>query len=369
MTTMTKELSSSQLSIATSIIESDERRITLAGLAGTGKTTVSQYVYEQWVRDGLRVIVMAPTGKAAHVLRTKGVPATTIHRVIYHYRGKFIDENDEEQLLFMDNGKMGMADRFIVDEASMVTARQKEDIENRGIPTLWVGDPGQLPPVKSKPTGLFTRPTHVLREIHRQAAGNPVIRWAHALRSGVSLSDTFEGITHIDCAGGGPTFVASKMLDRKIDRLIVKTNLQRVKLNDAYRLLVNRRGVLAVGDEIICCLNNRHLDVVNGEIFTVLEVRRSHTEWTEALIRSLDMGRTLIARIWNDQFGRDKRTEDEVGQQYMLADYAYAITCHKFQGSSAPHIGIAAKGYCGDDDRRWNYTAATRAEDRVTVFC
>jgi len=368
MTTMTKELSRSQLAIAASIIDSDDRRTTLAGLAGTGKTTVSQYVYEQWTSMGLRVIVMAPTGKAAHVLRTKGVPATTIHRVIYHYRGKFLDDNDEEQLLFIDNGKVGLADRFIIDEGSMVTAKQMEDIESRGIPSLWVGDPGQLPPVKSRPTGLFTKPTHTLREIHRQAAGNPVIRWAHALRGGQSLTTPFPGINHVS-SGGGALDVAAHMLNRKIDRLIVKTNAQRVKLNDAMRVLTNRKGVLAVGDEIICCLNNRHLDVVNGEIFTVLEVQRSQTEWTEALIRSQDLGYKKIVRIWNDQFGRERRTEDEVDQQYMLADYAYAITCHKFQGSSAPHIGIAAKGYCGDDDRRWNYTAATRAEDQVTVFC
>lgn len=369
MTTMTKELTSSQQKIAEAIVNSREHRITLAGLAGTGKTTVTGDVYEQWTRMGRRVIVMAPTGKAAHVLRTKGVPATTIHHVIYHYRGKFIDEKDEEQLVFVDNGKIIDAEHFIVDEASMVSLRQREDIENKGVSTLWVGDPGQLQPVKSPPNGLFTKPTHILREIHRQAANSPIVRWAHALRKGQKLTEPFEGISHVKCDHGGATFVAKKMIDLEIDRMIVKTNTQRVALNNAYRAIRGFHGVLAVGDEIICCLNNKLLGCVNGEIFTVLSIRQSTANWTEALLCSNDLGYTTVARVWNSQFGKEKKTEEEVEIKYMLADYAYAITCHKFQGSSAEHVGIAAKGYCGDDDRRWNYTAATRAEKSVTVFC
>jgi ATP-dependent exoDNAse (exonuclease V) alpha subunit len=51
----------------------------------------------------------------------------------------------------------------------------------------------------------------------------------------------------------------------------------------------------------------------------------------------------------------------------LLADHAYAVTCHKFQGSSARHVGISARGIKGES-ARWNYTAVTRAEQEVTIF-
>lgn len=365
----TPTLTPDQQAIADSIVRSCALRQSLAGLAGTGKTTLAKVVHDTWVSQGLRVKVLAPTGKAASVLRHKGVPATTIHSEIYFYRGKFIDDSGEEQLLFVDNKKRHGVDRYIVDETSMVTFKQKEDIEERGVPTLWVGDPGQLPPVKSKPTGLLTEPTHVLRKIHRQAADNPIIRWAHALRRGAPIEQPFEGIDHVECLGRGASFVANELIDRCINRLVVKTNKQRVALNKAMRGVTGKKGLLDEGDEIICCLNNRRLGVVNGDVFSVLEVRKSNSAYTETILLNQATGRKQRIHVWNSQFGQVSRNEEEIDQEYMLADYAYAVTCHKMQGSSAPHVGIAARGYCGGNDRQWNYTAATRAEEYVTVFC
>jgi ATP-dependent exoDNAse (exonuclease V) alpha subunit len=354
--------------VADAIVCSTSARQSLAGLAGTGKTTVAMAVYNGWVARGLRVKVLAPTGKAASVLQYKGVPATTIHSEIYYFRGKFLDDRGNEQLLFEDNKKRGGADRYIVDETSMVTKKQKDDIESRGIATLWVGDPGQLRPVMSKPTGLLSKPTHLLREIRRQAAGNPIISWSHALRRGASIEQPFPGIEHLECLGRGPTYVANQMLDRCINRLVVKTNVQRVALNAAMRTATGKKGLLDEGDEIICCLNNKRLGVVNGDIFSVLEVRKSNSAYHEAIVRNIVNGQKQRVHIWNSQFGQAARVEEEIDQEYMLADYAAAITCHKMQGSSAAHVGIAAKGYC-DHDTSWNYTAATRAEEFVTVFC
>lgn len=363
------ELTAGQQQIADSIIASDSPRTTLAGLAGTGKTTLVKVIYDAWREMGLTVRVVGPTGKSAMVLSSKGVPATTLHRAIYHYRGKIENDNGDVDLIFKDNKEGRFCDRLIVDEASMITARQLEDIEARDVQTLWVGDPGQLPPVKSRPTGLFTRPTHILREIHRQAAGNPIIEWAYKLRKGSPLAERHPGIRFIECAGRGPTFVAAKMMDLGIDRLIVKTNAQRVALNSSYRTLQNRKGNLCEGDEIICVANNRELGVVNGEVFRVDEVRKTCPYWTEAELTGIDTGRHLNCMVAHDQFGQEKRIDtDELDADLMVADHAYAITCHKFQGSSTRHAGIVDKGYCGDDARRWNYTAATRAEQEVTVF-
>ncbi|MBK8246331.1 MAG: hypothetical protein IPK85_02825 [Gemmatimonadetes bacterium] len=67
----------------------------------------------------------------------------------------------------------------------MVNEKMAKDLIAKGVPILAVGDPGQLPPVEGKPG--FGEPTYVLTEIMRQAAENPIIQLAHAVRNGESL--------------------------------------------------------------------------------------------------------------------------------------------------------------------------------------
>jgi len=363
------KLTSHQLEIAEQIIPSRSERISLAGLAGTGKTTVSHYIYREWKKQGLTVGVLGPTGKSAMVLRAKGVPAQTIHSAIYHYRGTFETDRGETELIFKDNKSGQFCDRLMVDEASMVTERQRDDIQERGIPTLWIGDPGQLKPVKSRPNNLLTRPDFTLTEIHRQAADNPIIRYAHRVRDGAPLTTRHPGINHVSVNGQGPTHVAGIMLDRKVDRLIVRTNAQRIAVNNSYRALLDRKEVLVEGDEIICILNNKYQGVVNGEIFEVKQVLDRLEEYTTVSAVSKDTGLRYRLSCHNAQFGQVEKIED-VDQCFVLCDYAYAITCHKSQGSSWGHVGVAAKGAdWSDDAKEWAYTAVTRAENTLTVFC
>lgn len=360
-------LTEHQLEVSDAIIASTAFRQTLAGLAGTGKTTLLRHIYETWTRQGLKTFVMGPTGKSTVVLRQKGVPARTIHQTIYRFGGTKEDEKGEIELIFHDNKKRHFCDRLIVDEGSMLTAKMVRDIEERGIPVLYVGDPGQLPPVKAKDPHLFVRPTHTLTEIHRQAADNPVIQYAYAVRNGAPLTHRHSGVNHVEVRGRGAKFVASQLEDEGIDRLIVANNAQRVAVNRAYRDIVGLKGVVAVGDEIICVLNNQNLDVVNGEIFDVLGVKHGIMS-SEVELRSKDTGRWTRCHVWNPQFGQEKTITDEIDDCYMLADYAKALTCHKAQGSSWPRVGIAARG-CVEDGRRWNYTAVTRTEAETFIFC
>jgi exodeoxyribonuclease V len=370
MLTSEVTLSASQREVADALISSRSARMTLAGLAGTGKTTVSHYVYKEWVRQGLDVCVLAPSAKAAMVLRRKGVPATTIHSAIYRYRGQFEAWDGSVELIFKDNKSGRFCDRLIIDETSMVTCRQRDDIQERDIPSLWVGDPGQLKPVKSKPNGLLTRPDYTLTEIHRQAAGNPIIQFAYKMRRGEGLSTRHPGINHVSVSGKGPTVVASAMLDRNIDRLIVRRNDQRVAVNKSYRAILDRKGLVDVGDELICLMNNPYLGIVNGEIFAVEEVYERFPVYTTVRVASLDLGTRHTLSVWNDQFGQERTIGEGIDQCFALMDHAYAITCHKAQGSGWRSVGVASKGSDGQDDsKEWAYTAVTRAEEELTVFC
>jgi ATP-dependent exoDNAse (exonuclease V) alpha subunit len=73
---------------------------------------------------------------------------------------------------------MAEAHLAIIDEVSMVNEEMANDLMSFDVPILVVGDPGQLPPIEG--AGYFTNrePDIFLREIHRQAADNPIIRLA-----------------------------------------------------------------------------------------------------------------------------------------------------------------------------------------------
>lgn len=358
------QLTTHQQTVHDALVTDPAPTMTLSGYAGTGKSTLTKSIHDTWTGQGHTVVALAPTGKACQVLATKGVPAMTIHQAIYNFRGEYEDVNGEKQLIFKDKKNGKFCDRLIIDEASMLTAKMQDDIEDRGIKTLYVGDPGQLPPVKAKAANIFHKRAYVLREIHRQAADSPVIQYAYRLRKGDALTTRHEGITHLPVQGRGAIWIVSRMLDYGIDKMICRTNAQRVAINAAYRMVADRKELLEPGDEITVCLNNKVYGVVNGESFTVAAVTSQddmHTRVTTTCGRSL--------KLLNAQFGQERKLDIEVEPWTVLADYGYAVTCHKAQGSAWKHIGVTAKGYGGEDDRRWNYTAATRAEESLTIFC
>ena len=85
----------------------------LSGSAGTGKTTLTAALVRTLAAVGQKVVLMAPTGRAAKVLAVNaGMPALTIHRKIYRQR---VFEGD-----FNLNDNLHADTLFVVDEASMI---------------------------------------------------------------------------------------------------------------------------------------------------------------------------------------------------------------------------------------------------------
>src|SRR5882724_7414266 len=155
----------------------------LAGFAGTGKSTTANVAIGE-LRTHCKVGVVrtgAFTGKAAHVLRKKGVHnAQTIHSMIYR-----LDEDPETgELRFRlaIDGPASEADLIVLDECSMVGEQMARDLRSFRKPILVMGDPGQLPPVNG--AGAFTNrtPDVFLTEIHRQAAESAILRIATLAR-------------------------------------------------------------------------------------------------------------------------------------------------------------------------------------------
>jgi exodeoxyribonuclease V len=156
------------------------------GLAGTGKTTVLGVVAGELKRAKL----VAPTGKAASVLAKKtGMPATTIHRAIYHPPTEIVDPATGKRRLVWERRREPGSLRgttFLVDEASMVNTVLAREMVDTGANLVAVFDSGQLPPVEGTP--FFTEADFTLRQVHRQALESPIIRQAHAVRRGGLLS-------------------------------------------------------------------------------------------------------------------------------------------------------------------------------------
>ena len=197
-----------------------ERPALLTGLAGSGKTTCMGFLACSFAAP----LFLCPTNRAALVLRSKlpaGSRVSTVHAAcmspveethkeqIAHLQEQIRTSTDEEQPELVhqlrqaerDNeivfkyapGEVGPVSHVIVDEASMLTTEHVHHIRRafENVPLLFVGDPGQLPPIISdteKAQGVCAaldtlEPTAVLTEILRQAADSRVLKLAHYIRS------------------------------------------------------------------------------------------------------------------------------------------------------------------------------------------
>lgn len=329
----------------------------IGGYAGTGKTSLISEVVRELERFGAKVAIMAPTGKAANVLCLKGVPATTIHRRLY----ELVNERPIEFRL-KDTIEV---DYFIVDESSMLSTDLYNDICSFNKPTLFIGDPAQLEPVGDD-ARLMHNPDFVLTEIHRTASGSAIIDFATRLRTSI-LHPFAYSQTHKPCPE--LSFRSQKELKRSewlaFDQIIVGTNKTRNLYNQTFK-----KGLAALpvkGDKLICLKNDYPHGVFNGETFTVLSDQYDEDEYTGELCVRLqsDDGTVASYPFWYEFFENPYLEVWKKPREAVWLDYAYAITCHKSQGSEWDNVAVVDEAF-GTPPNRWRYTAATRAAKTLT---
>lgn len=335
----------------------------LGGLAGTGKTTLLIELYSR-LQSSRNVQVCCPTGKAADVLSRKGVRATTIHKLLYRFlyartkshtcknaKGEEIEMMTADELYFAWANKL--PELLLIDEASMLSAEMFREIVEAGIQCVLFGDHGQLPPVAGK-SSVMASPDYRLETVHRNAG--PVAHFCHWLREG-NMPQLWEG--------GGVHFVDRLSVADAlvVDQVICGTNSLRRRLNLAMRQQLGFIDVVEPGEKV-CSLHNNGQYFCNGSIFTVLEVCANHIT-----IESL-RGRNKTFAVRLDLFGLDKQphlTRDIIYRHGWPFDYAYAITCHKSQGSEWQSVAVVDESkYWPDQMRQWRYTAASRAKSSLT---
>lgn len=186
----------------------------LKGYAGTGKTSLVAAMVHTLVSLGQRVMLLAPTGRAAKVMsQYAGMPAFTIHRKVYRQR-VLTDPG-----IFQPGVNLHKHTTFIVDEASMVantgmdgtvsfgTGHLLDDLIHyvyscEGCRLMLVGDTAQLPPVGSDESPALDRATvsaygltvweAQMTEVVRQAEHSGILYNATMLRR--MLDNATEGI-------------------------------------------------------------------------------------------------------------------------------------------------------------------------------
>ena len=303
------------------ISEGSNHVMAVTGKAGAGKTMLLARLYEAMEEAGVAVIsgdfegrrrkdkrslaILAPTNKAASVLRSRGVPATTIHRILYTpvYDPEY--ERVAEWLAAGGNGEKPVVDGLtdaaleralafykaqksipgalataglrgsdfitgwkrreepldvgFVDESSMLDDRQFDDLKEIFPTLLLFGDPAQLAPVNQSGAMVFDsladgRKMHLDR-IHRQKLDNPILDLAHALADPELGFEQFEGMIR-DAASADDRVVLAERVSADLmarSPALVWRNVTRVRLIQAFRAAYGApQTELLPGEPLIC---------------------------------------------------------------------------------------------------------------------
>ncbi|MEJ1158269.1 ATP-dependent DNA helicase [Prosthecomicrobium sp. N25] len=339
----------------------------LFGYAGTGKTTLARHVAGGIDGD---VAFGAFTGKAAMVMRSKGCEgATTIHSMIYRPRRAAGEDEEEETFSFALNRQSDVtkAKLIVIDECSMVDEELGRDLLSFGKPTLVLGDPAQLPPIKGG--GFFTEaePDVMLTEVHRQAADNPIVRMSMDIREGRRLEIGTYGQSRV---------IPRRAIDAETilaaDQVLVGLNRTRHNYNKRIREL---RGYTSphpeVGEKLVCLRNDKSKGLQNGGIFRVTRRKDPKSGYLKYDVAPDEAGgkARIHVSVLPDFF---EGTEGDLSWQMRRSsdefDFGYALTVHKAQGSQWDDVVLFDEAFAFREHReRWLYTGVTRAAERLTI--
>jgi len=326
------------------ILKFKKDMVTLGGYAGTGKTTLISHLAQILPTFA----VCAFTGKAANVLRRKGIAhASTIHSLIYT---PYQDINGN---VYFSLAEFLDCEGIIVDEASMVSQEIHDDLLYFGKPVIFVGDHGQLEPVGDK-FNLMEKPDYILETIHRNAG--EIAHFAEFIRKGYRPA-----AWEHQSLGNKVEFIhprSYKKAIHEVDQVICAFNKTRVEINIEARKQLGRKGIQPVAnDRIMCLRNNSRVGLFNG---------------MQGVVESVDDNRLTFAA--NDEMFYDLTYDPGVFHQAKPYfdydgphpfDFCWAITCHKAQGDEWPK-GLVLEQKCDLwEHSRWAYTAASRFKEGI----
>ena len=348
--------------------------LVITGGPGTGKTTTVRGIVEAHRAKGHKVVLCAPTGRAAKRLsEASGAEARTIHRLLEWNPALARFQRDKDDPI--------EADLVLVDEASMLNVQLAERLFAAipaHVPLVLVGDVDQLPPVGPGQVLRAIIDSGVvqvvrLQTVFRQAQESHIVRGAHAILHGQMPESTPAGTR-----GTGDLFVVrapepdvalQKLkdmlrrlpvaygLDPKRDVMVLspmkKGPLGTERLNEVLQADLNPPDsphqqplVPRAGDRVMQLRNDYEKEAFNGDLGEVRAVAGG------------------VSYVLLD--GRELRYKREEMDDLALA---YASTVHKVQGSEFAAVIVVLHGsHHVLLSRALLYTAVTRAKKLVVLL-
>ena len=343
----------------------------ITGGPGTGKTTIVKAVIAIAEKNGFKVALAAPTGKAAKRMEeATGRPAKTIHRLL-EFELKRKDTYGETTLYFNRNKNNPLEeDLIIIDEASMIdTTLMYHLITAVDTCIVFIGDTAQLPsigPGTILADLIKNLPTTRLDSIFRQKDTSSIIINTQRIKSGQFpvfdskefIFEEYAGpdqvvklyIAEVEKEGIENVQILTPM--RKTD---VGTNVLNRLVQDTINppqenkpeIIISSEKVYRVGDKVMQTRNDYKKECYNGDMGTIVSINGED----EILIKFEDR----VISFTREELMRD-------------LEVSYATTIHKSQGSEFKTVIIPLlTNHYIMLKRNLIYTAVTRAKKKVII--
>lgn len=361
----------------------------ISGSAGTGKTSISTAILNIYAQAGYNISCAALSAKAAQrITEATGFPASTIHRLLEYTPEGF--KRNENSPLF--------AKVILVDECSMINSDLYLKLVRavqQGAKLIMCGDDKQLPPIGVG--NIFSDLLHhsdneigvsSLTKVLRQAEKSGILKDANMIRDGKYpiaqpelkiVTGELQDMTYMFRDDREQlhrmainTFMKAKEIDG-LDETVIVTPRKDNCLNSAAEFNLHITQLLFdewekhvsvgkrhyfVGSKVMQTVNSPELNVFNGEIGYITEIREE------------GIGKDKITTIvvdfkMNDEIKTVEYDRSDLGQ----LDLAYAMTCHKLQGSGVKSVIIVLDmTHYTLLDTCMLYTAITRAKKRCLLL-
>jgi conjugative relaxase-like TrwC/TraI family protein len=346
--------------------------IVVVGEAGTGKTYALTAAAQGWSATGAELRVAAPTWRAANVLRSEGLQATSVASLLAEF----------DRAAAKGEAALGRRAVLVVDEAGMVDsralARLIDHAQEADAKLVLIGDPAQLGEIEAG--GLFasiaarTEPIvldEVIRHRHElEREGAKLIREGEG-REALSIYQGAERVTVSD----DPLARREAMVEdwwRSYERgedalMIAKRNAEVRELNALAREQMKAAGRLGgeeievggarfgAGDQIITRINDQRAQIFNRERWRVAEV---DAESKRLVLVGIDTrGRVCVD---SDYLGRLRERDGG-----PAIEHAYAATTYQAQGATVDTAFVMADPSM---DRQEFYVATSRSREETFLY-